>query len=242
MLRFANMIYLFSYVIGVTLHAHDQLLLVVADDMNRSSALLQRYERTQGGWETVGERVPVNVGRNGLGWGIGIMDLPHPDTDPVKHEGDGRAPAGVFALGPVFGYAASISTRMPYLQATPDLVCVDDSLSAAYNRIVPVRPELSIGSFEWMRREDSLYRIGVVVGHNGSGVAGRGSCIFLHIEKAPGAGTAGCTSMAPDPLATIIRWLDPEKSPLLVQIPRQRLPEAQKRFEGIGEYQSMPER
>ncbi|WP_345986098.1 hypothetical protein WCX49_03005 [Sulfurimonas sp. HSL-1656] len=219
----------------MTLHAHDQLLLVVADDMNRSTALLQRYERTPGGWETVGERVPVNVGRNGLGWGIGILDLPHPDTDPVKHEGDGRAPAGVFALGPVFGYAAVEATQMPYRQATPDLVCVDDSLSTAYNRIVPVRPEVTFRSFEWMHREDSLYRIGVVVGHNGKAEAGQGSCIFLHIEKAPGAGTAGCTSMAQGPLAAIIRWLDPDKSPLLVQIPRQRLPEVQKRFKGIGE-------
>ncbi|WP_345973055.1 hypothetical protein [Sulfurimonas diazotrophicus] len=219
----------------MTVYAHDQLLLVVAEDMDRSTALLQRYTAVSGGWEPVGERVPVNLGQNGLGWGIGTIALPHAPSDPVKHEGDGRAPAGIFALGPVFGYADKTASAMPYLRATPDLVCVDDSRAEAYNRIIRVRPGHAFGSFEWMRREDGLYRQGVVVEHNRGAEAGRGSCIFLHIERGAGAGTAGCTSMPAEALATIIRWLDPAKSPLLVQIPRKSLPDARHYFKGIGE-------
>ena len=201
-----------------------QLLLVVADDMNASTALLQRYDSRDGRWEKTGRAVRVNLGRNGLGWGLGETALPHGTSDPVKHEGDGRAPAGIFALGPVFGYAAEPDTRMPYERATADLICIDDDRSDAYNTIVPIAPTLRFRSFEWMKRDDGLYRLGVVVRHNAGAIPGRGSCIFLHIQSAPGSGTAGCTSMQAAPLQTVIRWLRPDKAPLLVQIPAKSLP------------------
>jgi len=204
--------------------AHEQLLFVVAEDMNVSTASLQRYEYRNGNWREVGERTPVNVGRNGLGWGLGSIDVPHAPGDPVKHEGDGRAPAGIFALGPAFGYASSFKTAMPYRQATQDLICVDDSRSAAYNKILPIGSASAFGSFEWMRRSDGLYRLGVVVQHNGDAQPDRGSCIFLHIEHAPGAGTAGCTSMGVPALRTVVQWLDPAKTPLLIQVPAKSLP------------------
>lgn len=235
MFRFANKILLLSLLFNLTALAHEQLLLVVAEDMNRSAALLQRFDHTQAGWERVGPAVPVNLGRNGLGWGIGVLPLKHADTDPVKHEGDGRAPAGIFALGPVFGVLSALDTTMPYLQATGDLICIDDSLSSAYNRIAPIAPELIFRSFEWMRREDGLYELGVVVQHNAAAVPGRGSCIFLHLERAPGAGTSGCTSMSAEALAKIVRWLDSTKAPLLVQVPKKSLPALQEHFKGIGE-------
>jgi len=236
MRKIATKIVLLSlFLLGGRLCAHEQLLLVVAEDMNRSDAVLQRY--TFGGtrWKKVGAAVRVNVGRNGMGWGIGIETLPQRETDPRKQEGDGKAPAGIFEIGPVFGYAATASTAMPYLQATPDLICIDDSRSPAYNRIVRIVPQLEFRSFEWMRRDDDLYRLGIVVGHNRDAIAGSGSCIFLHIERAPGAGTAGCTSMAARDLGTIVRWLDPTKAPLLVQVPAGALPSLRQRFPGIGE-------
>jgi len=49
---------------------------------------------------------------------------------------------------------------------------------------------------------------------------GAGSCIFLHIWKSPDKGTAGCTAMPEEDLLTILRWLQNEKNPLLVQLPR----------------------
>jgi L,D-peptidoglycan transpeptidase YkuD (ErfK/YbiS/YcfS/YnhG family) len=235
MFRFANKMLLLAFVFVLTGRAHEQLLLVVAEDMNRSSALMQRYDHTQKGWKRTGPAVPVNLGRNGLGWGIGVVPLKHAVSDPIKHEGDGRAPAGIFALGPVFGAHPSAQTAMPYLQATGDLICIDDRRSSGYNRIAAITPELTFRSFEWMRREDGLYALGVVVQHNAAAVPGRGSCIFLHIERGPGEGTAGCTSMNAEALAEIIRWLDPSKAPLLIQIPQKSLPSVQQRFKGTGE-------
>lgn len=211
--------------------AHEQMLLVVAESMDSPTAQLQRYEYRANRWRKTGRPVRVNLGRNGLGWG---MQSPATD-DPQKHEGDGRAPAGIFTLGPVFGSANTFPTAMPYVRTTGDLICVDDSLSPAYNRIVPIRPALVLRSFEWMRREDGLYRLGIVIGYNPDALAGRGSCIFMHIERASGSGTAGCTSMPAETLASIIRWLDPAKKPLLVQVPKKSMPWVSKRFIGVEE-------
>jgi zinc D-Ala-D-Ala dipeptidase len=50
------------------------------------------------------------VGRNGLAWGIGVVPTDdaqvRSESAPVKREGDGRAPAGIFALSTAFGYAS----------------------------------------------------------------------------------------------------------------------------------------
>jgi L,D-peptidoglycan transpeptidase YkuD (ErfK/YbiS/YcfS/YnhG family) len=71
-----------------------------------------------------------------------------------------------------------------------------------------------------MREVGEAYRWGVVVNYNTPAVAKRGSCIFLHIGGDGGRGTAGCTAMAPDVLRQVMAWIDPVRSPVLVQLPR----------------------
>lgn len=211
----------------------EQLLLVVTDTMERPSGSLQRYEWHNSSFIPVGEPVTVNVGRNGLGIGLG-MPFEAPEEAPYKHEGDGRAPAGIFALQKAFGYAPSFATKMPYTQATPDLICIDDSDAAGYNTLRRVDAGSVIKSFEWMRREDDLYALGVTVAHNAQALPGRGSCIFLHVEKGKGQPTSGCTSMSKEALEMIVRWLDPDKSPLLVQVPRSLCKRIEGQFSGVS--------
>lgn len=79
------------------------------------------------------------VGKGGLGWGDGAVAIGgHATADPVKREGDGRSPAGIFGIGSAFGYAAERPTgwALPYLALTPATECVDDRDSKHYNRIV----------------------------------------------------------------------------------------------------------
>jgi len=177
--------------------------------------------------------INVNLGRNGLGWGLGKEKIVHEPGEPVKKEGDGKAPAGIFTLGNAFGYSKALSTRLSYQSASKDLICVDDSRSRYYNQVVHVSPLVKIRSFEWMRRDDSLYKIGIIVNHNKAALAGCGSCIFLHVEKKRLSPTSGCTSMSYRDLKGLLEWLDPEKEPLLVQIPKQYCPTAEKLFPGI---------
>ena len=200
-----------------------QIVLVVAEDFNSTTARLSCLEDGK----VVCRDILVNLGRNGLAWGLGSVKIRHDLNEPVKKEGDGKAPAGVFPLTKVFGYVTKPKNlKMPYIKATADLMCIDDEASPNYNRIV--YNDKKAKSFEKMRREDGLYRLGVVVGHNQKGIKGRGSCIFLHIERSNGVPTAGCTSMAYKHLRQIVQWLDMSKEPILIQVTQKYLPEVAK--------------
>ena len=215
------------------------MLLVTTDAWSATGGTLQRYERTGTAWRTVGVPVTVRVGRSGLGWGIGLHAAATARRgEPTKREGDGRAPAGVFRLSATFGYAETEATGLPYVPTDADTECVDDTASVAYNSVRTRTPGSDWGSHEEMRRPDGLYRIGVVVAHNGPGIdpalvpgglvaalrrpvarAG-GSCIFLHVWRTPDTATSGCTAMPDASLQSVIAWLDARQEPVLVQLPR----------------------
>jgi D-alanyl-D-alanine dipeptidase len=204
-----------------------QMIVSATADWDSVGAVLRRYERTAVGqpWRMVGEPIVANVGRSGLGWGTGLH-ASHPAEGPVKREGDGRAPAGVFRLSSAFGYAAPAEVpwiRLPYVQSDASIECVDDLHSRFYNRRVDrdTIPQPDWQSHEEMRRPDDLYEWGVWVDHNSAPPApGGGSCIFLHVWAGPGVATSGCTAMAEDDLRALLAWLDPRARPVLVQLPR----------------------
>ena len=198
-----------------------QLIVVTTRGWDTVQGTLRRFERRGGGskWTQVGEAFPVVVGRSGLGWGAGLFDETH-DDGPSKREGDGRAPAGVFALTRAFGFAGEAAwLRVPYTPLTPGVECVDDTASAHYNRVVD---RAAVGAVDWNSserlREVDAYVWGLVVAHNERAVPGRGSCIFLHVWAGPSKGTAGCTAMERPSLESLMRWLDSRKRPLLVQL------------------------
>src|SRR3546814_17274315 len=66
-------------------------------------------------------------------------DLPAQTGGPAKREGDGRAPAGVFAIGEAFGYATQAPTALPYAPMQAGSWCMDVVDSQPYNRIVDAR-------------------------------------------------------------------------------------------------------
>lgn len=206
-----------------------QLILVTAPDWTSTAAELQRFERESlaAEWRRVGASVPVSLGKSGLAWGIGL----HREisaSGPTKKEGDGCAPAGIFALTALFGYAGPASdlahaARLPYYAATPDLKAIDDPLSRYYNQLVDQRCVDAIDwqSHEEMWRDDARYAIGAVVAHNSEPpLPGAGSCIFLHVWHGPGLPTAGCTASSLADMTEICAWLDGAAAPLLVQLPQ----------------------
>lgn len=204
-----------------------QLVLVSVADWNADHGTLQRFERgADARWRPVGEAVPVTVGRSGTGWGTGLH--PAQSDGPQKREGDGRAPAGVFALGTAFGYADRVATAMPYVAMEAQDWCIDVSASPLYNRIVDTREvgEAAIaGSTEPMRRDihvdgDQRYKLGLTIGHNPRNVAAGGSCIFAHLWQAPGVTTAGCTAMAEPAMQALLQWLQPQAKPVFVLLPQ----------------------
>jgi len=206
-----------------------QLVLVVAENWNTDQARLRRFERVapKGTWRPVGDGVPVSVGRNGLAWGRGLHGVGFSPA-PIKAEGDGRAPAGVFSLPRAFigpSEPALSSAKLPVYRVTAQTVCVDTATSKYYNQMFEENAVAKDwGSEERMLRPDGLYRYGLFVDHNApSAQPGAGSCIFLHLWRGPGSPTAGCTAMDEPSLRVILGWLDASKKPVLVQLPREEL-------------------
>lgn len=199
-----------------------QLVVALVDDWAAVPARLQRFERTgTDQWQPVGESWQSVIGARGSGWGIGLHGSGAPDGQPGpnKVEGDGKSPAGVFALGSAFGYADEPpdGARIGYQRVDDNWRCIDDPDSSHYNRVIDRRGvNHDWSSAERMRRPDDLYRWVIYVDHNPDARPGAGSCIFLHVWGGKSRGSAGCTAMAEDHVRGLVTWLDPAKKPVFV--------------------------
>jgi len=202
-----------------------QLVVVTTADWNVDHGTLRRFERDDDTWHAIGAPQPVLIGRSGSAWGIGLH--PTHSGGPVKREGDGRSPAGVFAIGEAFGYAPTARTALPYSPMAASSYCVDVSGSPLYNQIVDTRvvgAHAVAGATEPMRRDlhengDQRYRLGFVIEHNPHGVPMSGSCIFAHLWKSPVDATSGCTAMERATMDAVLAWLRPEADPVFVLLP-----------------------
>lgn len=207
------------------LAASRQMLLVLAEDWNSAAGHLLRFVRAaaEADWVPVGEAIPVSLGRSGLAWGRGLHPTRH-DGRQSKSEGDGRAPAGVFAIPALFGERKPVEAlHLPFVLVSSGLKCIDDPGSAHYNRFVDIEQgaHKDWASCEDMLRSDERYTLGAVVAHNLDPVVpGAGSCIFLHVWGGLGVPTAGCTAMEPADMRALACWLDDVANPVLVQLPR----------------------
>lgn len=140
--------------------------------------------------------IACGIGRSGA--------LPAAD----KHEGDGATPLGRWPIRASLlrsDRVAAPSTALPWRWLRPDDGWSDDPVDPAYNR--PVRHPHG-HSAERLWREDALYDVIVVLGHNDAPPQpGLGSAIFLHCWR-DGAPTEGCVAI--------------EKHELLALLPRLR--------------------
>ncbi|CAM4455605.1 L,D-transpeptidase [Stenotrophomonas pavanii] len=204
-----------------------QLIVVTSDGWDSTQGQLQAYVRDGKGWHPHGQAFPVALGRTGSAWGLGLH--PAQADGPQKQEGDGRSPAGIFALGSAFGYAVTRpGTALPYQPMLDSSYCMDVPASPFYNRIVDEKKVGSAavkGSTEPMRLDlhnkgDVRYREGFVIAHNPDNRPGKGSCIFAHLWRQPGEATAGCTAMPQERMQALLDWLRPQDAPRFVLLPR----------------------
>jgi len=141
---------------------------------------------------------PCVFGRSGL---IAAAD---------KREGDGATPIGVWPLRRVLYRADRVPAPFTALPSSP--IEVDDGWcdapgDPAYNRFV-THPYPA--SAEQLWREDGLYDIIVVLGHNDDPVIdGAGSAIFWHCMADDGRATEGCIAMPRDVLAAMLEEAEP---------------------------------
>lgn len=203
-----------------------QVILGLADSWDSSRGTVQWFERSGAGWKSVGGPVATRLGRDGLVWGRGLH--PVPEGARLKRERDWRAPAGVFALGGVYGYAPDCVRRsgVPYRQVTARDLWIDDPASGRYNEHALLDHDAPRNEWErkmQMKQGDYPHSLKLFIAHNpGPGaVPGAGSAIFFHIWRDDGGKpSSGCTTMTESALREIIAWMDPARRPLYVLLPR----------------------
>ncbi len=128
----------------------------------------------------------------------------------AKQEGDGVTPAGRFPLRAVHYRADRIPRPVSGLPvseiARHDGWC-DDPADPAYNRPVTLPYPASA---EHMWRDDAVYDLLVVIGHNDDPVRpGAGSAIFMHLVNTEFGPTGGCVALEYGPLKEIVARLGP---------------------------------
>ena len=213
-----------------------QIILLTAETIDTSFAMFQRYEKNeQNEWTKIGEAVHTCFGRKGLARGIGL----HPENSlngPVKKEGDGKSPSGIFTLGKIMGFKNPEECgiiNMPYEKIINGLECIDDRNSPYYNQIIK-NDTVSVpgwSSSERMWRYGGWYDWIIVVNHNKKDrIKGSGSCIFMHLRAARDEDTAGCTTLDLADMEDLVFWLDAEKNPLLIQLTKTQYDEYQSKW------------
>ncbi len=177
-----------------------QAIVVRADGINSATAKVWLYEYKSGAWRVKYGPWTAVVGRNGVG---------------KTAEGDGRSPSGAFLLGTAFGWG-STPDGMDYQYRKLDSkdLWVDEA-GPWYNRWV--RGSTAVyGSGERLKNVKG-YEYAVAVHYNDKATKNAGSAIFLHIWAGKGKGTAGCTAMSRTNLLRLLKWLDYDKRPILLQ-------------------------
>jgi len=182
-----------------------QLVTVVAELRTSTRAVVQAWERSGECWAALAGPWEAWLGRRGV--------------SENRHEGDRTTPAGAYGFGRVmFGVGPNPGVRYRYHRIVCGDWWVEDPSSPYYNRFRHVRcgatPPFRITS-EDMSRSPTAYRHFAVIRFNIDPIVpGRGSGIFLHAST--GRPTQGCVSLPLPRLLTVLRWLRPASSPLIV--------------------------
>jgi len=137
----------------------------------------------------------------------------------TRRQGDMRTPSGVYGIVTTFSTTKERPTDMAWRRRLPTSV-VSDALGRTYNTWVELpgnrsgdRRMMSWGL--WIDWNNPRLQVGEGI----KPIPGRGSGIFMHTSNAgaPFVPTAGCVQLGdPDDMAWIVRWLDPEANPRIV--------------------------
>ena len=137
----------------------------------------------------------------------------------TKREGDGKTPAGTFALKRGLCYVQDFVSYFPMEQYNERYMWDENPNSPTYNTLLRNPQPGTKGDRIW-DNHDLQYRYIVVVEYNTDPVIpGAGSAIFIHVWRAPGKPTAGCVGMAESNMKSVVEWLNPSKNPHIVVLP-----------------------
>ncbi|MFW5861554.1 MAG: L,D-transpeptidase family protein [Spirochaetota bacterium] len=196
-------IHRYIYHLDRTYPRSTQLVIVLPEKNTDTRSRLYVLEKRNSTWHTIIDGVPATNGHNGFA------------PPEQKKEGDGKTPSGIFKIAYAFGYGTSCDTGLDYRQATEKDVWIDDPRSDDYNRWITGSP--GNYSHEKMKRNDQLYRYGIVVEYNMDPVVkGKGSAIFIHVWRASDKPTSGCIAVSEESIKKLLAFLDKGKQPVII--------------------------
>lgn len=186
-----------------TVDANHQLILVTTNGSSTSSATIRTFEKdSKGKWNPI-LNISGYIGKKGFA------------TPSAMSEGGKRAPIGKYTIGTAFGRYDNPGTKLPYRKITSDDVWVDDPNSELYN----TWQSKSKTQDQWNSAENmniAAYNYGFVINYNTARTPNKGSAIFFHVSSSY---TLGCTGTSQANVISILKWLDLEKNPVIIQTP-----------------------
>ena len=176
----------------------EQLLVAINNNDSADKAIVVALEKVNKKWKIKIGPVQASIGRAGFA-------LPG-----EKIEGDGKSPTGIFDLGQLYTYEASVNTSLPFIQTNAEDKWIDDPNHENYN--THIRGNTTAKSFEHLKLSSIDYKYCMVIEYNTHPVVkGKGSAIFLHLADANYSPTAGCVAIQESDMDEILLWLDPSK-------------------------------
>jgi L,D-peptidoglycan transpeptidase YkuD (ErfK/YbiS/YcfS/YnhG family) len=176
----------------------------------------EAWEKVDGAWTIAtrgsGENVRPMIVRSQVG-ARGFASAAN------RRQGDMRTPTGTYAIVTTFSTTKDRPTEMPWRRRLPTSV-VSDAAGKTYNTWLEVKGNRSgdrrmMSWGLWIDWNNPRLEVGEGI----RPTPGRGSGIFMHTSNAgaPFVPTAGCVQLGdPDDMAWIVRWLDPDASPRIV--------------------------
>jgi L,D-peptidoglycan transpeptidase YkuD (ErfK/YbiS/YcfS/YnhG family) len=196
-----------------------RLVLVTADTFTSNTATVQQFERdaVTAPWQEFRGATTALIGHKGVGWAQTFRSFAR-KGEPVKVEGDKRAPAGFYKIGSSFGF--DVSHRPGYMRVGEGMTCVDDLSSPAYNTIT------SREQIGWKVHGENMWRVpeyarGLLIDYPSNRKTRAGSCIFIHLQLPGKTGTSGCVAL-PEPQLEALQDFAASGAVLAI-LPRQAL-------------------
>ena len=176
----------------------EQLLVAINNNDSADKAIVVALEKVNKKWKIKIGPVQASIGRAGFA-------LPG-----EKIEGDGKSPTGIFDLGQLYTYEASVNTSLPFIQTNAEDKWIDDPNHENYNS--HIRGNTTAKSFEHLKLSSIDYKYCMVIEYNTHPVVkGKGSAIFFHLATPNYDPTAGCVAIKESDMDQILLWLDPNK-------------------------------
>ena len=176
----------------------EQLVVAINNNDSADKAIVIALEKVNKKWKIKLGPVQASIGRTGFA-------LPG-----EKIEGDGKSPTGIFDLGQLYTYEASVKTSLPFIQTNSEDKWIDDPNHENYNS--HIRGNTTAKSFEHLKLSSIDYKYCMVIEYNTHPVVkGKGSAIFFHLADANYSPTAGCVAIKESDMDQILLWLDPNK-------------------------------